>query len=72
MKRRLPPLNALHTFEAAARLGKMIAAAEELSVTPGAVSRQVRQLELSLGVDLFEGPKTNLSSPLPVENCCRN
>ncbi|WP_447771528.1 LysR substrate-binding domain-containing protein [Pseudomonas kilonensis] len=57
MKRRLPPLNALHTFEAAARLGKMIAAAEELSVTPGAVSRQVRQLELSLGVDLFEGPK---------------
>ncbi len=52
-----PPLNALHTFEAAARLGKMIAAAEELSVTPGAVSRQVRQLELSLGVDLFEGPK---------------
>ncbi|UZE85673.1 LysR family transcriptional regulator [Pseudomonas viciae] len=35
----------------------MTAAAEELSVTPGAVSRQVRQLELSLGVDLFEGPK---------------
>ncbi|QBZ91877.1 LysR family transcriptional regulator [Pseudomonas viciae] len=57
MRRRLPPLNALRTFEAAARLGKMTAAAEELSVTPGAVSRQVRQLELSLGVDLFEGPK---------------
>jgi LysR family transcriptional regulator, glycine cleavage system transcriptional activator len=57
MKRRLPPLNALRTFEAAARLGKMTSAAEELSVTPGAVSRQVRQLELSLGVDLFEGPK---------------
>lgn len=57
MKRHLPPLNALRTFEAAARLGKMNAAAEELSVTPGAVSRQVRQLELSLGVDLFEGPK---------------
>ncbi|MBJ2349952.1 MULTISPECIES: LysR substrate-binding domain-containing protein [Pseudomonas] len=57
MRRRLPPLNALRTFEAAARLGKMTSAAEELSVTPGAVSRQVRQLELSLGVDLFEGPK---------------
>jgi LysR family transcriptional regulator, glycine cleavage system transcriptional activator len=57
MKRRLPPLNALRTFEAAARLGKMTSAADELSVTPGAVSRQVRQLELSLGVDLFEGPK---------------
>ncbi|WP_367371921.1 LysR substrate-binding domain-containing protein [Pseudomonas lini] len=57
MKRRLPPLNALRSFEAAARLGKMTSAADELSVTPGAVSRQVRQLELSLGVDLFEGTK---------------
>ncbi|WP_339527338.1 LysR substrate-binding domain-containing protein [Pseudomonas sp. EL_65y_Pfl2_R96] len=57
MKRRLPPLNALRSFEAAARLGKMTFAADELSVTPGAVSRQVRQLELSLGVELFEGPK---------------
>lgn len=57
MKRHLPPLNALRAFEAAARLGRMTAAAEELSVTPGAISRQVRQLEQSLGVPLFEGAK---------------
>jgi LysR family glycine cleavage system transcriptional activator len=57
MKRRLPPLNALRAFEAAARLGRMTTAAEELSVTPGAISRQVRQLEQALGVPLFEGAK---------------
>ncbi len=57
MKRRLPPLNALRAFEAAARLGRMTAAAEELAVTPGAVSRQVRHLEEVLGVSLFEGSK---------------
>lgn len=57
MKRRLPPLNALRAFEAAARLGRMTAAAQELSVSPGAISRQVRQLELHLGVPLFGGTK---------------
>ena len=57
MKRRLPPLNALRAFEAAARLGRMTAAASELSVTPGAISRQVRQLEDVLGTALFEGSK---------------
>ncbi|WP_114972865.1 LysR substrate-binding domain-containing protein [Rhodoferax ferrireducens] len=57
MKRRLPPLNALRAFEAAARLGRMTAAADELAVTPGAISRQVRQLEDSLGLSLFEGSK---------------
>ncbi|HAT33343.1 MAG TPA: LysR family transcriptional regulator [Janthinobacterium sp.] len=59
MKRRLPPLNALRAFEAAARLGRMTAAAEELAVTPGAISRQVRHLEEALGVRLFEGSKHN-------------
>jgi len=39
------PLNALRSFEAAARLGSFQAAAEELSVTPSAVSLQVRRLE---------------------------
>ncbi|MFY8106259.1 MAG: LysR substrate-binding domain-containing protein [Elstera sp.] len=58
MKRSLPPLSALRAFEAAARHGRMILAAEELSVTPGAVSRQVRLLEEALGVALFEGPKS--------------
>ena len=57
MKRRLPPLNALRAFEAAARLGRMSAAADELSVTPGAISRQVQLLEDSLGQRLFEGSK---------------
>ena len=57
MKRRLPPLNALRAFEAAGRLGRMTAAADELAVTPGAISRQVRQLEDALGVALFEGTK---------------
>lgn len=57
MSHRLPPLNALRAFEAAARLGRMTAAADELSVTPGAISRQVRQLEQHLGVPLFDGSK---------------
>ncbi len=57
MSHRLPPLSALRAFEAAARLGRMTAAADELSVTPGAISRQVRQLEQHLGVALFDGSK---------------
>lgn len=57
MKHRLPPLGALRAFEAAARLGRMTAAADELSVSPGAISRQVRQLEDHLGLPLFDGTK---------------
>ncbi|MBF5006951.1 transcriptional regulator GcvA [Diaphorobacter caeni] len=53
MPRRLPPLNALRAFEAAARLESMSAAADELCVTHGAVSRQVGQLEDWLGHALF-------------------
>jgi LysR family glycine cleavage system transcriptional activator len=51
---RQPPLNALRFFEAAARLGSFVKAAEELHLTHGAVSRQVRLLEQSLGTALFE------------------
>lgn len=47
------PLNALRTFEAAARLGSFKAAAEELSVTPAAISHQVKTLEAWLGAMLF-------------------
>ena len=54
MARRIPPLNPLYTFEAAARYSSFKLAAEELHVTQGAVSRQVRALEKYLGVDLFE------------------
>lgn len=50
---RLPPLNALRTFEAAGRLESIRGAAAELVVTPGAVSRQVQALESWLGVPLF-------------------
>jgi len=54
MTYRLPPLNALRAFEAAARHLSFRNAAGELHVTPGAVSQQVRSLEATLGVDLFE------------------
>lgn len=50
---RFPPLNALRAFEAAARLGGFAAAAEELGVTPGAVTAHVKALEESLGAALF-------------------
>jgi len=50
---RLPPLNAVRAFEAAARHASFKRAAEELCVTPGAVSRHVAKLEAYLGVALF-------------------
>ena len=53
MSRRLPPLRALRAFEAAARHLSFVRAAEELHVTPSAVSQQIRLLEDSLGVPLF-------------------
>ncbi|MEA1604766.1 LysR family transcriptional regulator [Pseudomonas spirodelae] len=53
MSQDLPPLNALRAFEAAARLNSISQAADELHVTHGAVSRQVRLLEEHLGVALF-------------------
>src|SRR5262245_27181377 len=52
-RHRLPPLNTLRFFEAAARHGSFARAAAELCVTAGAVSRQVKVLEASLGVALF-------------------
>jgi LysR family glycine cleavage system transcriptional activator len=51
--RRLPPLNAIRAFEAAGRHLSFTKAADELSVTPAAISQQVRNLEDSLGVSLF-------------------
>lgn len=52
--RRLPSLNGLRAFEAAARLGGFAAAGQELAVTQAAVSRMVRLLEARLGFALFE------------------
>ncbi len=50
---RLPPLNTLRTFEAVARLSSFKLAAEELFVTQGAISQQIKNLEVQLGVCLF-------------------
>jgi LysR family glycine cleavage system transcriptional activator len=52
--RRLPYLNGVRAFEAAARSGSFTAAASELAVSPAAISRMVRLLEDRLGVALFE------------------
>ena len=53
LRRSLPPLNALRSFEAAARHQSFTRAADELSVTQGAVSHQVKALEAELGLKLF-------------------
>ncbi len=52
--KRLPPLNFVRVFECSARHGNLHRAAEELGVTPGAVSQQIRSLEANLGLPLFE------------------
>jgi len=54
MSWRLPSLNALRAFEVAARHSSFTRAADELFVTPGAISRQVRSLEEVLGKSLFD------------------
>jgi len=60
MPRRLPPLNALRSFEAAARYESFTRAAEELHVTQSAVSQQVKALEAHLGVKLFNRERQRL------------
>jgi DNA-binding transcriptional LysR family regulator len=60
MLRRLPPLNGLKAFEAAARSESFTRAAEELNVTQGAVSHQVKALEATLGVKLFNRERQRL------------
>ena len=51
---RIPPVQNLQAFEALARLRSVSAAADELAVTPSAVSHRLRQLETQLGTRLFE------------------
>ena len=60
MPRRLPSLNAVKAFEAAARSKSFTRAAEELFVTPGAVSQQVKALETELGLKLFNRERQRL------------
>src|SRR6516162_2365948 len=60
MTRQLPPLNGLKAFEAAARSESFTRAAEELNVTQGAVSQQVKALEDTLGIKLFRRERQRL------------
>ncbi|CAI3797984.1 Glycine cleavage system transcriptional activator [Pseudomonas sp. MM221] len=53
-RKRLPPLNTIAAFEASARLMSFTGAAEELSLSQGAVSRQIQRLEERIGTSLFE------------------
>src|SRR5882672_7822083 len=63
--RRLPFLNGIKAFEAAARTGSFVKAADELHVSPAAVSRMVHLLEDRLGLPLFER-KANRLEPTPA------
>src|SRR4030088_1528031 len=63
MPRQLPPLNALKAFEAAARSESFTREAEELFVTQGAVSHQVKALESTLGIKLFNRERQRLVIP---------
>ncbi len=60
MPRRLPSLNGLKAFEAAARHESFTRAAEDLCVTQGAVSHQVKALEAELGLKLFNRERQRL------------
>ena len=59
--RRIPPIHCLAAFESLARLRSVTRAADELSVTPSAVSHRLRQLETQLGVKLFARSDFSLS-----------
>jgi LysR family glycine cleavage system transcriptional activator len=51
--RKIPPLYSIQAFESASRLGSFMRAAEELHITPSAISHRIRELEQSLGIALF-------------------
>ncbi|NMM46534.1 LysR family transcriptional regulator [Rhodospirillaceae bacterium KN72] len=64
MRRRMPPLTSLATFEAVGRNGSLTLAAEELGVTHSAVSHQIRNLESRMAVPLFleKGKRLSLTA----------
>ena len=62
------PLNALRAIEIVARRGALAPAAEELNVTPGAVSQHIRRAEERLGIDLFERTPHGLRPTLVLRN----
>lgn len=63
----LPPLYALRAFEVAARLNSFSKAAETLNITPGAVSRHVRTLELWFDCEVSKGKVLGWRSLKPGE-----
>ena len=72
MTYRIPALNGLRAFEAAARHLSFTTAASELGVTPGAVSQQVKKLETSLGIALFRRLPHGLLLTREGETYCPN
>ena len=73
MARPMLPLNALRAFESAARHLNFSRAADELSVTPGAVSQQIRILEDTVGAPLFRREARGWSLPMRrvrPSRCC--
>ncbi|MBX3499750.1 MAG: transcriptional regulator GcvA [Alphaproteobacteria bacterium] len=66
---RLPPLNSLRAFVVAAKHMSFSRAANELHVTPAAVSQQIRQLEDYLGVELFKRSNRNLLLTAEGQSC---
>lgn len=60
-RRRLPSLRGLQALEAFARTGSMVRAAEDLCVTHGAISRQIKALEQQVGARLLTGPRHRLT-----------
>jgi len=61
MLKTLPPLSSLRSFEAVARHLSFSKAAEELHVTPGAISQQIRSLEVRVGARLFDRTKRSVA-----------
>jgi len=70
MNRSLPPLNALRAFEAAARLQSYTAAAHELGVTQGAISRQIQVLESWLACKLFVRNRQGVQATATARELC--
>lgn len=70
--RRLPSLSALRAFEAASRCRTLTEAAQELCVTVGAVSRQIRQLEDDLGLSLFHRTANGVTLNEPGQRLARD
>ena len=67
----LPPLNPLHVFTVVARCSNLVAAAQELGVTPSAVSRQVTALEQHFGTRLFRRTRYGLDLLPEAEDLAR-